>query len=194
MDWIITPCISFIHKQVKVSIVLLNFHTRVFCLQELVATSDSNLTRSFMYLFQMLMEDICEDESASKDKNMRSWIVSVFLFSVIWSLGATGDALSQEKFDIFFKNLVGGKDEPIPAVIGKIDCPIPPEGTVYDYMFEAKGRGKWTPWLDIVKDQSIDPNIKKLSDIIVPTIYTARSVHNIVVYDLLHLLYKGVPF
>lgn len=147
--------------------------------KELVTTSDSNLTRSFMYMFQMLMEDICEEEGASKDKNMKSWIVSVFTFSIIWSLGATGDISSQQKFDTFFKDFIGGKNEehPIPAAVGKIDCPIPPEGTIYDYMFEAKGRGKWTPWLDIVKDQSIDPNIKKLSDIIVPTVYTARQVY-----------------
>ena len=44
-------------------------------LQELVATSDSNLTRSMMYLFEMLMSDILEDEKAAKDKNLRSWIM-----------------------------------------------------------------------------------------------------------------------
>ena len=37
-----------------------------------------------------------------------------------------------------------------------------------------KGRGKWTVWLDAVKNQAIDPQIKKLSDIIVPTMDTAR--------------------
>ena len=39
---------------------------------------------------------------------------------------------------------------------------------------QAKGRGKWTHWLELVKDKTIDPNIKKLSDIIVPTLDTAR--------------------
>ena len=39
---------------------------------------------------------------------------------------------------------------------------------------QAKGRGKWTPWLDLIKDQTIDPNVKKLSDIIVPTMDTSR--------------------
>ena len=129
-----------------------------------------------MYMFQMLMDDICEDEASTKDKNMRSWIISEFIFSVIWSLGATGDKPSQEKFETFFRDLMGDKSEehPIPVAVGKIECPLPPEGTVYDYMFEAKGRGKWTPWLDIVKEQGVDPSIKKLSDIIVPTAYTAR--------------------
>ena len=33
------------------------------------------------------------------------------------------------------------EDHPIPVSIGKIDCPIPPEGL---YLFEQKGCGKWT--------------------------------------------------
>lgn len=102
-----------------------------------MTTSDSNLTRSFMYLFEMLMQDICQDEAAAKDKNMKSWIVCVFLFSVIWSICATGDKSSQDKFDAFFRDLSGGKKDEIPQAVGKIECPLPPEGTIYDYMFEV---------------------------------------------------------
>lgn len=64
-----------------------------------------------------------------------------------------------------------------PSAVGKIETPLPPEGSVYDYLFEAKGRGKWTPWLDFIKDKSINPNIKQLSEIIVPTLDTVRYVH-----------------
>lgn len=122
------------------------------------------------------MADICSNESAAKDKNMRSWIISEFLFAIVWSLGATGDIPSQQKFDTYFRDLTSDKIEEykMPVCVGKIDCPIPPEGTVYDYKFDANGRGKWTPWLDIVRDQTINPNIQKLSDIIVPTVNTAR--------------------
>ena len=35
-------------------------------------------------------------------------------------------------------------------------------------------RGKWTLWLDTIKNTGIDPSIKKLSDIIVPTMDTVR--------------------
>ena len=96
---------------------------------------------------------------------------STMLFTVVWTLGATGDKASWEKFDAFFRELTGG---PIPDNIGKIECPMPPEGTVYDYLFEPKGRGKWTLWLDTIKNTGIDPSIKKLSDIIVPTMDTVR--------------------
>ena len=35
--------------------------------------------------------------------------------------------------------MMTGKDEenPIPAEVGKIECPIPPDGLVYDYLFEV---------------------------------------------------------
>ena len=43
------------------------------------------------------------------------------------------------KFDEYFKDLISGKNEdhPIPAVIGKIECPMPTDHTVYDFMFEV---------------------------------------------------------
>ena len=35
---------------------------------------------------------------------------------------------------------MGGKleEHEIPAVVGKVDTPIPPEGLVYDYLFEVQ--------------------------------------------------------
>jgi len=40
-----------------------------------------------------------------------------------------------------------------------------------------KGRGKGVPWLDLICDKTINPHVKKLSDIIVPTLDTACSTH-----------------
>ena len=49
-------------------------------MQELVTTSESNLARSLMYIFEMLMSDACEDENAAKDKNFKSLvIVSIYM-------------------------------------------------------------------------------------------------------------------
>lgn len=91
-------------------------------------------------------------------------------------MGATCDKDGHSKFNEFFRDLTSGKNEDheVPSAVGKIECPIPPEGVVYDYLFEQKGRGKWTLWLDLIKDKGIDPNIKRLSEIIVPTMETAR--------------------
>ena len=40
-----------------------------------MTTSESNLARSLMYVFEMLMSEACEDEKASKDKNFKSLII-----------------------------------------------------------------------------------------------------------------------
>ena len=101
---------------------------------------------------------------------------SIFLFSVVWSIGATSESDGREKFDLYFRDLVSGKLEthPIPEVVGKVEVPIPPENKIYDYMFDANGRGKWVPWLDQVKNITAGGSVKRLSDIIVPTIDTVR--------------------
>lgn len=44
--------------------------------QELLPTSDSNLTTSLMKLFGMLMHDHCQDDKQAKEnKNLKNWIV-----------------------------------------------------------------------------------------------------------------------
>ena len=100
---------------------------------------------------------------------------------MIWSVGATCDKNGRDVFNEFFRELCGGKMEghEIPAAVGKVECPLPAEGSVYDYLFEAKSRGKWTPWLDFIKDKGISSSIKQLSEIIVPTLDTARCTHHV---------------
>lgn len=58
----------------------------------------------------------------------------------MWSLGATCDVDGRYKFDDFFKELILGKNEkhPVPPSVGKIECPIPTDHTVYDFMFEVR--------------------------------------------------------
>lgn len=104
---------------------------------------------------------------------------STFIFAVVWSIGASCDKNGHDMFNEFFHELCSGKMEGhgIPSAVGKVDCPIPADGNIYDYFFEQKGRGKWTPWLDLIKDKTINPNVKQLSEIIVPTLDTARYVH-----------------
>ena len=63
----------------------------------------------------------------------------------MWSLGATVDKNGRDKFDAMFRELMMGKDEenPIPAEVGKVECPIPPDGLVYDYLFEVCVNGTY---------------------------------------------------
>lgn len=49
------------------------------------------------------------------------------------------DKNGRDKFDELFRDLMSGKNEehPIPSEVGKIECPIPPEGQIYEYLFEV---------------------------------------------------------
>ena len=65
VDWLVEPCLNLVFRKLK----------------ELVSTSESNLTRSLMYLFQMLMTEASKDPQQAKDnKNFKSWIVVSTLF------------------------------------------------------------------------------------------------------------------
>ncbi len=60
VDWLVEPCLQLVFSKLK----------------ELVATSESNLTRSLMYLFEMLMADAVKDEKVVKEnKALKPWIV-----------------------------------------------------------------------------------------------------------------------
>lgn len=60
VDWLVDPCLNLVFRKLK----------------ELVVTSESNLARSLMYLFEMLMKDASKDPQEAQDnKNFKSWIV-----------------------------------------------------------------------------------------------------------------------
>lgn len=42
------------------------------------------------------------------------WLQGLFLFALVWSLGGTITGDSRKKFDIFFRNLLSGKDDENP--------------------------------------------------------------------------------
>ena len=67
-----------------------------------------------------------------------------FLFSLVWSIGASVDTDSRPKFDSFLRELLTGKDEkhPIPSSIGKVDNAFPTDGLVYDFLFEVNIKAK----------------------------------------------------
>lgn len=62
-----------------------------------------------------------------------------FLFGLIWSLGGSSDSDSRIRFDEFLRNILLGQNEqnPMPSEVGKIECPLPPDGLVYDYVYEV---------------------------------------------------------
>ncbi|XP_071484907.1 dynein axonemal heavy chain 12-like [Diadema antillarum] len=158
-DWLVEPCIDYVRRNCK----------------EYVATSINNMARSLMYFVRMFMDD---NLANCDPKNMKPWLVNTFLFSIIWSVGCTTDNDGRSKFDLYMRDMITGKAEehPIPPEVGKLDVPLPPEGMVYDYLFEYKARGKWTHWNDTIRNMDIGQG-RKVQEIIVPTMDTARYTY-----------------
>ena len=112
-------------------------------------------------------------------------------------MGATCDSDSRDKFDFFVRDLLSGRlgEHPIPDIVGKIEIPLPSDGSVFDVMFDMHGRGRWVPWLDFIQNEKIETKNKKLSELIIPTIDTVRFVNYLYlsVYSMLLYRYTYIP-
>uniref|UniRef100_H2Z3M6 Dynein axonemal heavy chain 7 n=1 Tax=Ciona savignyi TaxID=51511 RepID=H2Z3M6_CIOSA len=151
----VEPTVRFVKKKCK----------------EVMPYQESNLIRSMMYLFELLLHD-----AAIKNGLLQS----IFLFSVVWSVGAVVDLDGRHKFSDFIRTMQSGKDEehPLPASLGKFDVPIPDAGLVYDHYFQLNGRGKWALWTDLIKGNEVVPDKSvNVQNIMVPTMDTARTAY-----------------
>ncbi|RXM98274.1 Dynein heavy chain 12, axonemal [Acipenser ruthenus] len=159
--WLMPPAIRLLRKHCK----------------ELVPTSDSNVVMSLTRLFEMLLANTVREDP--ENKSIRVWTQAAFVFSLTWSVGGSCDTDSRVKFDSFLKEIVAGKseDHPIPATIGKWECPFDEKGLVYDYSYEYKGKGRWVHWNESIKNISLGDKNTKVQDIIVPTMDTIRYTY-----------------
>jgi len=125
------------------------------------------------------------DEGCASD--MHKAIEGCFFFAVIWSVGACVDGEGRKKFDTYLRSLQTAEvytteeytdfkiknPDYVPDCNRKSSIPIPSEGLVYDYIFDAK-TAKWVNWLDgqptfkIAKEATFN-------SIVVPTIDTIRN-------------------
>ncbi|XP_031701028.1 dynein heavy chain 12, axonemal isoform X2 [Anarrhichthys ocellatus] len=159
--WLVPPALRVLRK-----------HCR-----EVVSTSNSNTVVSLCRLFEMLLTEPVK--ISPDDKNIRTWIMAAFAFSLVWSTGGSCDADSREKFNEFCRLTLSGKtdEHPIPASVGKWECPMDENGLVYDYFYEFKGKGRWVHWNDAIKNVNLGDKNTKVQEIIVPTIDTVRYTY-----------------
>ncbi|XP_038676444.1 dynein heavy chain 3, axonemal isoform X3 [Scyliorhinus canicula] len=164
--WLIQPSLEFTRH-----------HCKFF-----VQTSPMHLAYSMMRLYTCLMDEIAqsgkEDNEEMSSQQITLWLQGLFLFATVWAIGATINGESRKKFDVFFRNLILGMDDhnPRPKSVKLTKNNIFPErGSVYDYFFKKTGNGSWIVWTDyITTDQEI-PAGAKVSDLIIPTMETARQ-------------------
>jgi dynein heavy chain len=144
---------------------------------ELTITSDSNLVSSLMNMIEAALARV---KRASEATAITPRLIhGIFVFSTIWSIGATVNESGRVKFSIFLRTLLAGSQPGVTLPEGlTIETPIPEPSTVYDYLFDTElNGGSWRLWLDTIPAEvEISPKAR-FSEIIVPTLDTARYTY-----------------
>uniref|UniRef100_A0A4W6F8M2 Dynein axonemal heavy chain 1 n=1 Tax=Lates calcarifer TaxID=8187 RepID=A0A4W6F8M2_LATCA len=150
--------------------------------KEVITSLDSNLACSLLKLMDCFFNpfDIKEGERPPPQKKLdrlKELIEPWFFFSLVWSVGATGDAASCQRFSAWIKNKMAEE---------KIQLCFPEEGLVYDYRLDDAGisnleddeedeerKVQWVSWMKYAKSVVITPETN-YADIIIPTADTVR--------------------
>eukprot|EP01031_Cornospumella_fuschlensis_P032177 gene32177-38921_t len=159
-DLYVPPSLMFIRTNVK----------------ELVPTVDNNLTESLLRILDCYLEPYypVEGRPPATDLMIADLITCIdplFIFALIWSVGATTNEDGRRMFDAFLRQEL---------FANKFSWPFPKGGSVYDFIFIIETK-KWTKWIDIIEKYEVDAKLS-FSEIIVPT---TDSVRNTYFLDLL---------
>uniref|UniRef100_A0A8C7H2S6 Dynein axonemal heavy chain 1 n=1 Tax=Oncorhynchus kisutch TaxID=8019 RepID=A0A8C7H2S6_ONCKI len=103
--------ITFVRKSVK----------------EVIFSMDSNLTCSLLKLLDCFFQPFIHREKLDRLKEL---IEPWFIFSLVWSVGATGDAPSCQRFSAWLRAKMAEE---------KVELCFPEEGLVYDYQLDDAG-------------------------------------------------------
>uniref|UniRef100_A0A8C5C287 Dynein axonemal heavy chain 3 n=1 Tax=Gadus morhua TaxID=8049 RepID=A0A8C5C287_GADMO len=161
-DWLLQPCLDFVARDCRF----------------LVQTSPIHLAGSLMRLYSCLLGPftaVCLNPSLCTTM----WLQGLFLFAVVWSVGGTINGDSRKRFDVYYRLLITGaeSEHPPPKNIQLSKSNLFPErGSVYDYYFHKQGPGHWSLWTDSVSKEDKTKKVKIVSDLIVPTMETARQL------------------
>jgi dynein heavy chain len=167
-DWLVPPCLRIATKMCK----------QPQPMQEI------NLAQSLMRLYESLLDEFRDEEKvAEMNKLLQAvWLDSLFLFALVWSIGASVDQEGRVKFDAMLRQLLAG-DVPeelkiwMTAEPRKVTKLIPDANgaTVYDFVFD-KATGQWAKWTATQEDAPIAEEATYTS-IIVPTVDTIRYTY-----------------
>lgn len=87
----------------------------------------------------------------------------LFLFALIWSVGATTNEVGRQKFDQWLR---------LQLDLNGFERPPPESGLVYDFVFDLQ-TDSWRMWMTTVPEYVI-PSKSAFQDIIVPTVDSVR--------------------
>ena len=156
--WMVDPCLR---------------HLRSKCSQYSPA-SDSNLVSSLMKIFSGLLHDsnlekVLDPADAVMQTRRVGDIESMFLFSLVWSVGGTIDDAGRATMDQLIREISKEAD----TYKMSPSSHFPAISSVYDYMYDVT-TSKWISWSD-----KLDPEFSiaagtKFQQIMVPTVDTSR--------------------
>jgi dynein heavy chain len=139
-------------------------------LTEVVTTMDNALMLSLFRLLDCYFvpfhphEDVPPNKEEIEKLAKKLW--PLFLFCLVWSLGASIDVKSRGEFsDALWKKI---------AEAGIVDD-LPPEGDMYDFCFDYVS-GTWMPWKQVVQPYVV-PEKSAYETIVVPTQDSIRLTH-----------------
>ncbi|EMP33877.1 Dynein heavy chain 1, axonemal [Chelonia mydas] len=154
--------------------------------KEIIASTNSNLTMSLLKLLECFFEPFIPIEGIrklprEKTDRLGELIEPWFMFSLIWSVGATGDAQSRVAFSLWLRQKMASE---------QIQLLFPEEGLVYDYKLDDAGLSNpeedvdedvvkevgWVNWIDSAAQFTIVPDTS-FCDIIIPTMNTVQMAH-----------------
>ncbi|XP_010001540.1 PREDICTED: dynein heavy chain 3, axonemal [Chaetura pelagica] len=166
--WLVQPCLDFIHLNCKAT----------------VQTSSIHLSYSLMKLYTCLLDELMPSEEQEtinmSSHQITSWLQGLFLFALVWTIGGIIDGDSRKKFDVFYRSLLMGMntEHPCPGNVKVTKSnSFPDKGSVFDYYFYKHGGGQWNTWMEyITKEEQVISADAKVSELIIPTMETARQI------------------
>ncbi|KAL3161683.1 hypothetical protein ABBQ38_008782 [Trebouxia sp. C0009 RCD-2024] len=172
-EWLVDPCIAFVRRNCR----------------EVVTTADVNLPVSLMNLFSSLLGSFrpnAAGEAPAPPAEPIKLLEGLFIFSLIWSIGATTETAGRTQFNLFFRKLLRKSVEESPdrtefdlgpgVTISPPEFDLKPvlpvDGGVHDYLFDQEACD-WVHWMATVPAQELPPSLT-FNEIIVQTIDTVR--------------------
>ncbi|DBB17910.1 TPA: hypothetical protein ACH3X3_002922 [Trebouxia sp. C0006] len=164
-EWLVPPMLRVATRMVRAPVPMQDLNLVASCVRLL----DALLLPEFRDKPQLFAE--------MNDNVQMVWLQSLFLFALVWSVGANTDEEGRTTFDHILRKLLIN-DPPadlkpyIKAAPVKVTQVFPEGKTVYGFTFD-KSKFKWVPWGDLLDPTPI-PADAEYTNIIVPTVDTVR--------------------
>jgi dynein heavy chain len=157
-------------------------------LKEAVPTTNSNLVSSLFNILQSLLLpyhlNAITNTSLSEDPELfQNVLEPYFIFSLIWSIGATSDGDGRKKFNSWLKGQLKAKSSNII---------FPDDGFCYDYFYDVENRS-WVNWMSKTSEAFVVNTKTNPGEVIVPTVDTIRNsfVLELLLSNGFHVLCTG---